>query len=117
MGIGRQTMTKKNQYNQDFQKTYDGPNQSARNLTTLSGKQYSHPNMRMETHREIFKSMLFHMNERHGESKPVVFLTDSLRVIEALAVLFEDTPIVEVADTLYDMAYDIHRKRNKNEEN
>ena len=108
---------KKNQYNQDFQKTYDGPNQSARNLTTLSGKQYSHPNMRMETHRAIFKSMLLHMKELHGESKPVVFLTDSLRIIEALAVLFEDTPLVEVVDMIYDMAHDMHRKKSENEKN
>ena len=107
---------KKNQYNQDFQRTYDGPNQSARNLTTLSGKQYNHPNMRMETHREIFKSMLFHMKELHGESKPVVFLTDSLRLIEALAVLFEDTPIVEVVDMIYDMAHEIWEKK-ENEKN
>ena len=57
------------------------------------------------------------MKELHGESKPVVFLTDSLRIIEALAVLFEDTPLVEVVDMIYDMAHDMHKKRSENEKN
>ena len=98
-------MTKKNL---DGLKTYDGPNQSAKNLCTLAGVQYTYPSMKMNTHKELVKSLLIQMQDFHGASKPVVLLTDSLRLLEALAIMFEDTPIVEVVDMILDDAYERH---------
>jgi len=98
-------MTKKNL---DGLKTYDGPNQSAKNLANLSGVTYNYPSMRMSTHKQLTKSLLFQMQDMHGNSKPVMLLTDSLRLLEALAIMFEDTPIVEVVDMILDDAYEKH---------
>ena len=105
-------MTKKNL---DGLKTYDGPNQSAKNLCNLSGVQYTYPSMKMNTHKELVKSLLIQMRDLNGDSKPVVLLTDSLRLLEALAIMFEDTPIVEVVDMILDEAYARHEEKIKNE--
>ena len=94
-----------NKKNLDGLKNYDGPNQSAKNLANLSGATYNYPSMKMNTHKQLTKSLLFQMQDMHGNSKPVMLLTDSLRLIEALAIMFEDTPIVEVVDMLLDQAY------------
>ena len=105
-------MTKKNL---DGLKTYDGPNQSAKNLCNLSGAQYTYPSMKMNTHKELVKSLIVQMRDLNGSSKPVVLLTDSLRLLEALAIMFEDTPIVEVVDMVLDQAYDMHKEKSKHE--
>ena len=98
--------------NLDGQKTYDGPNQSAKNLATLSGNAYTYPNMKMSTHKELIGSLLIHMKDLHGSSRPVVLLTDSLRLLEALAIMYEDTPIVEVVDMILDDAYSNYEEKN-----
>ena len=92
--------------NPDFQKTYDGPNQSARNLTTLAGMQFNYPNMEMTTHTELIKSFHKHLETMYGESKMILVLNDTVRVLEALNVLFEFNPIAEVVNGIYDLAYE-----------
>ncbi len=71
--------------------------------------------MKMNTHKELVKSLLIQMRDLNGSSKPVVLLTDSLRLLEALAIMFEDTPIVEVVDMILDEAYARHEEKIKNE--
>ena len=110
-------MTKKNQDSLDGMKLYDGQNQSARNLLLFSGKAYNYPNMRMETHRQLVKSLLFQMQDLHGNSKPIMLLTDSFRLIEVLAIMFEDTPLIEVVDMLYDMAHAMHEEKTNDNKN
>tara|TARA_A100000172_G_scaffold29345_1_gene17379 strand:+ start:238 stop:579 length:342 start_codon:yes stop_codon:yes gene_type:complete len=99
----------------DGLKTYDGPNQSAKNLCDLSGVQYAYPNMKMSVHTRVAQSIVLDLKQLHGDSKPVVLLTDSLRLLEALAIMFEDTPIVEVVDMILDEAYARHEEKIKNE--
>jgi len=106
---------KKNWPNLDGLKTYDGPNQSAKNLCTVSGSHYTYPGMKISTHSQIAKSLVMQIRELHGPSKPVVLLTDSLRLLEALAIMFEDTPIVEVVDMILDQAYANHEEKTKDE--
>tara|TARA_R110002012_G_scaffold76887_3_gene194428 strand:- start:170 stop:505 length:336 start_codon:yes stop_codon:yes gene_type:complete len=111
-------MKKMSKKNLDGQKTYDGLNQSAKNLVlfgALSGQGYANPGMKMTTLRTMIGNMKIEMESLMGTSKPVMILTDSLRLLEALAIKYEDTPIVEVVDMILDEAYENYQEKESDE--
>ena len=101
-------------HHQDSQKTYDGPNQSARNLAlfgAIAGQGYANPGMRMKTMKDAMKSIKEQLENLAGESTHVTMIvSDSTRLLEALSIRYGDTPIVEVVDMLLDEAYELHKK-------
>ena len=107
-------MTKKNQ---DGQKTYDGPNQSAKNIAlfgAIAGQGFGNPGMKVSTMKTMMTSIKRQLAGLAGEAtKTTVILTDSVRLLEALAIKYGDTPIVEVVDMLLDEAYEAYAEKEK----
>ena len=112
-------MNKKTQ--KDGRKTYDGPNQSAGNVSlfmAVAGNGFVNPNMGTNT----LKKMLDHVKKSlmtlaGGETKATLILTDSLHLLEALAIRFGDLPIAEVVDTLMTEGYEEWEAKKKEEAN
>ena len=69
----------------------------------------------MTTLRTMIGNMKIEMESLMGTSKPVMILTDSLRLLEALAIKYEDTPIVEVVDMILDEAYENYQEKESDE--
>lgn len=101
-------MTKKNL---DGQKNCDGQSQATRKLVMYGS--YINPQMKMKTLHQIARNTRMDMHELHGMSLVVVTLTDSVQLLEALAIKYGDTPITEVASMLLDEAHDNYEKEKK----
>ena len=95
-------MTKKNQ---DSQRTSDGPSPEV-----MSGG-FANPGMRLSTIKMSLVNFKQVIERLAGEAtRTTVVLTDSVRLLEALAIRYGDTPIVEVADMLLDEANKHHEE-------
>tara|TARA_R110002167_G_C12533353_1_gene639324 strand:+ start:502 stop:813 length:312 start_codon:yes stop_codon:yes gene_type:complete len=100
-------MTKKNL---DGQKTCDGQSQGPKRLTIYGN--HINPQMRMKTLHEIARNTRMDMQNLHGLSLVAVTLTDSVLLLEALAIKYGDTPIVEVVNMLLDEAFENYEEKN-----
>jgi len=100
--------------NQDGQNDLDGLSPSAKNLIlfgTIAGAGFENPGMQMVTASKMLKSVKLQVEDLAGRpSHSVRILTDSLRLLEALAIKYGDTPIVDVVDRLIDEAYELHEE-------
>ena len=100
-------MTKKNL---DGQKTCDGQSQARRKLVMYGS--YINPQMKIKTLHEIARNTRMDMQNLHGLSLVAVTLTDSVLLLEALAIKYGDTPIVEVVNMLLDEAFENYEEKN-----
>lgn len=100
--------------NQDGQNDLDGLSPSAKNLIlfgTIAGTGFENPGMQMTTASKMLKSVKLQVEDLAGRpSQSVRILVDSMRLLEALAVKYGDTPIVDVVDMILDEAYELHEK-------
>tara|TARA_R110002020_G_scaffold23449_2_gene77958 strand:- start:1145 stop:1666 length:522 start_codon:yes stop_codon:yes gene_type:complete len=100
-----QVMIKKNQ--QPSQKISDGRSQDTKKLIVEGGLGFGNPGMRISTMKTMMSSIKRQVQELSGEAtKTTVILTDSIHLLEALSIKYQDTPIVEVANMLLDDAHD-----------
>ena len=100
-------MTKKNP---DGLISCDGPSRVPKRLTIYGN--HINPQMRMKTLHEIARNTRMDMQNLHGLSLVAVTLTDSVLLLEALAIKYGDTPIVEVVNMLLDEAFENYEEKN-----
>lgn len=100
-------MTKKNP---DGLISCDGQSQGPKKFVIYGD--YINPRMKMKTLHTITRNVRMDMQALHGVSLAVVALTDSVQLLEALAIKYGDTPIVEVVDMLLDEAHDNYEEKN-----
>tara|TARA_R110000824_G_C15119302_1_gene667898 strand:+ start:213 stop:524 length:312 start_codon:yes stop_codon:yes gene_type:complete len=100
-------MTKKNP---DGLISCDGPSRAPKKLMIYGN--HINPQMKIKTLHEIARNTRMDMQNLHGLSLVAVTLTDSVLLLEALAIKYGDTPIVEVVNMLLDEAFENYEEKN-----